>query len=86
MYRLPAMPTVLRIDGLRFLFYSNEGRPRESPHIHVRQDRNEAKFWLRPEVSLAYNDGFGARRLNRIQKQVEQNRERLEDAWHDYFA
>ena len=80
------MPVVLRIDGLRFLFYSNEGSPREPPHIHVLQDRDEAKFWLRPEVSLAYNDGFDARRLNRIQKLVERNREKLEDAWHDYFA
>ena len=36
------MPVVLRIDGLRFLFYSNEGTPREPPHIHVLQNRDEA--------------------------------------------
>lgn len=80
------MPVVLRIDGLRFLFYSNEGTPREPPHIHVLQDRDEAKFWLTPEVSLAYNDGFGARRLNGIRKLVERNREGLENAWHEYFT
>lgn len=27
------MPTVLRVDGYRFFFYSNEGN--EPPHIHV---------------------------------------------------
>ena len=70
----PVMPVVLRIEGLRFLFYSNEGSPREPPHIQVLQDRDEAKFWPHPEVSLAYNDGFDARRLNRIQKLVERNR------------
>ncbi len=46
-----SMPVVLRVGGLRFLFYSNEGSPREQPHIHVLQDRDEAKFRLRPEVS-----------------------------------
>ena len=80
------MPVVLRAGGLRFLFYSNEGSPREPPHIHALQGRDEAKFWLRPEVSLAYNDGFDARRLNRIQKLVERNREQIEDAWHEYFT
>ena len=80
------MPVVLRIDGLRFLFYSNEGSPREPPHIHVLQGQDEAKFWLTPEVSLAYNDGFSARKLNGIQKLVEHNRERLKDEWHGYFS
>ena len=81
-----SMPVVLRIDGLRFLFYSNEGSPREPPHVHVLQGRDEAKFWLAPEVSLVYNDGFSARQINRIQKLVAQNRESLETAWHEHFA
>lgn len=58
------MPIVLRIDGFKFLFYSNEGNPREPAHIHVRRGRDEAKFWLNPDVALDYNDGLGARELN----------------------
>jgi hypothetical protein len=54
------MPTALRLDGYRFFFYSDEGNPREPPHIHVRQGRNEAKFWLQPNVCLAYNEGLDA--------------------------
>jgi len=80
------MPVVLRIDGFRFLFYSNEGDPREPPHIHVLQGQGEAKFWLHPAVSLAYNDGFTARTLNQLQRLAEQHREELERAWHEYFA
>ena len=80
------MPVVLRLEGFRFMFYSNEGDPREPVHIHVRQGRDEAKFWLSPEVSLAYNDGFDARTLNRIRRFVEEHREHLERAWHEYFA
>jgi Domain of unknown function (DUF4160) len=80
------MPVVLRIDGLTFHFYSNEGTPREPAHIHVRQGRDEAKFWLLPDVVLAYNDGLNARTLNRAHRLVEQHRNRLEGAWNEYFA
>jgi len=52
----------------------------------VIQDRGGAGFWLTPEVSLACNDGFGARRLNGIRKLVERNMEGLENAWHEYFT
>jgi Domain of unknown function (DUF4160) len=45
------MPVVLRLDGFKFMFYSNEGTPREPVHIHVRRERDEAKFWLLPSVA-----------------------------------
>lgn len=80
------MPTVLRHGGYRFFFYSDEGEPREPPHIHVRQGRDEVKFWLHPDVTLSYNEGFDARTLNRLQKMVELHRDELERAWHDYFS
>lgn len=80
------MPVVLRFESFKFMFYSNEGDPREPVHIHVRQGREEAKFWLSPEVSLAYNEGFDARTLNRIRRLVEEHSEHLERAWHEYFA
>jgi hypothetical protein len=44
------MPTVLRIMGYRFFFYSLEGH--EPPHIHVERDEKLAKYWLDP-VELA---------------------------------
>jgi Domain of unknown function (DUF4160) len=48
------MPVVFRHRGFRFLFYSNEGDPREPAHIHAVKDDIDAKFWLFPEVSVAY--------------------------------
>ena len=60
------MPTVFFERGYRFFFYSNEGSPREPVHIHVEKDDSEAKFWLRPEVHLAYNDGYTARILREL--------------------
>ena len=80
------MPTVLRARGFRFFFYSNEGRPREPPHVHVEQGEREAKFWLRPEVHLAYNDGFSARALRELLTLIEANRGRSEKAWNEFFG
>ena len=80
------VPTIFRIRGFRFFFYSNEGRPREPPHVHIEQGNREATFGLRPEVHLANNDGFGARALREVLRRVEANRERIERAWHDFFG
>jgi Domain of unknown function (DUF4160) len=74
------MPTVFRPRGFRFFFYSNEARPPEPPHVHVEQGESEAKFRLRPEVHLAYNDGFGARALRELLALVEGNRKRIENS------
>ena len=79
------MPVIFRSKGFRFFFYSNEGRPREAAHIHVEQGENEAKFWLRPTVSLAYNDGFNAKTLRELLRLIGANREFIEKAWDDFF-
>ena len=80
------MPTVLRSGGCRLFFYSNEGRPREPVHIHIECGSGEAKLWLRPEVSVAYNDGLNARDLATAIRLAEANRETIETAWRDFFG
>ncbi len=80
------MPVVLRVRGFNFLFYSNEGNPREPVHIHARRERDEAKFWLRPMVAMAYNDGLSARELNEARRLVEAHRDIFERVWNEYFA
>ncbi|MDR3792966.1 MAG: DUF4160 domain-containing protein [Terracidiphilus sp.] len=80
------MPEVFRERGFRFFFYSNEGSPREPVHIHVEKEGIEAKFWLRPAVRVAYNDGYDARTLRLLTEIVEANRERIERAWYEYFG
>jgi hypothetical protein len=80
------MPTVFRERGFRFFFYSNEGSPREPVHIHVEKDSVEAKFWLKPEIRVAYNDGYDARTLRELMGIVAFNRARIERAWNEYFG
>jgi hypothetical protein len=80
------MPVVLRRGSLRFFFYSDEGTPREPPHIHVRQPGCEAKLWLRAGLPEAYNRGFSARELRGIRELIEANREQIERAWNEFFG
>lgn len=80
------MQVVLRIDGFRFLFYGNEGNPREPVHIHVRAGRDEARFWPSPKVMLAYNRGLTTPAIKRAQSLVEEHRAELERAWNEFFS
>lgn len=57
------MPVVLRDRGLRYFFFSNEGTPRETPHVHVKGGGSDAKIWLEPDVSIAESYGFNSREL-----------------------
>ncbi|RAT10783.1 MULTISPECIES: DUF4160 domain-containing protein [Lonsdalea] len=80
------MPVILRLNGFKFFFYSNEGNPREPAHIHVRNTENEAKFWTENGVKLSRNDGFDARTLRELTKMIEQNQTLFVEAWYDYFS
>lgn len=80
------MPVVFRYKSFRFFFYSNEGNPRESMHIHVRSADGEAKFWLTPTIYLADSDGFDARTLRELLGIVTANKELFERSWNEYFA
>jgi hypothetical protein len=71
------MPTVLRISGFRFFFYSLEG--------HVEHGDAVAKFWLEP-VRLAESHGFRAHELNRLLALVVEHRLRFTEAWNAHFG
>jgi hypothetical protein len=77
------MPTVLISGPYRFFFYS--GDRDEPPHIHVERERNKAKFWLDP-VRLQDSRGFSQSEINRIQRLVEENRERFLRRWSEFFS
>jgi len=77
------MPTVLRDGPYSFIFFSSDYP--EPAHIHVKRDRQIAKFWLKP-VSIAKNQGFKQHELNQIARLVVKHQQILLEAWHDYFS
>lgn len=75
-------PTVLRRGPYRFFFFASDRN--EPVHVHVARADKTAKLWLSP-VRRAYNYGFGATELNRIERLVREHEAELVKAWHDYF-
>jgi hypothetical protein len=80
------MPVVFRHRGYRFHFYANEGDPREPAHIHVEKDGIDAKFWLWPDVVVAYNDGFNARALRDLIEIITNRRQHITNVWNQFFG
>jgi len=76
-------PTILRIKGYRFYFLSNE---ENRIHVHITCADGEAKFWLEPIVSLATYHRLNSRKLNELQKLVEEHKDEIIKAWKKYFS
>ncbi|MSP01606.1 MAG: DUF4160 domain-containing protein [Acetobacteraceae bacterium] len=68
-----------------FFFFSNEGDPREPPHIHARGAGGEAKFWLCPDVSVACSEAFNDPTLAGITRAIALRKYPIERAWYDHF-
>ena len=75
-------PTVFRESGFRFFFFSRE---EERMHVHVYCGDGEAKFWLKPEISLAKNYGLSNQQLSKIERIVREHENELISAWNKYF-
>ena len=76
------MPTVRGIPGpYRFSFYSYDCE--EPPHVHVRRERKEAKFWL-DGVRIEREGGFSGHELRAIGRIIEANIDKLREAWNEH--
>jgi len=76
------MPTLLRVEGFRFFFYSNERQ--EPPHVHVEKGDGEAKLWLQP-VELAYSNGLTPAELRRVRELVFEHQATFVERWNEHF-
>lgn len=81
-YPDPVRPTVLRVRGFRFYFFSRE-EPR--PHVHVQNANGEAKFWIDPAVELCANYGLKSQEITEAQQLVEEHVDDIRRAWTKHF-
>jgi Domain of unknown function (DUF4160) len=77
------MPTILRWNGYRFYFFSNEGH--EPPHVHIDKAGRSCKFWLTP-VRLSQNRGYADHEMKEIHAKVAECEQEFVDAWNGYFG
>jgi hypothetical protein len=75
-------PTVLRVRGFRFYFFSREEL---RPHVHVEHASGEAKFWIEPFVELEANYGLKSRQVTEAQRLIEEHLDDIRHAWAKHF-
>jgi len=75
-------PTVLRVRGYRFFFFSRE---ETRPHVHVQHATGEAKFWLEPTVEVALNFGLTPQRLATALRYAGEHASEIRHAWQAHF-
>ena len=75
------MPTILREDGFDVFFYANEHLPR---HVHVKKGDDIARIEL--ETMTITRSTFKAGDIRRMIQIVRAHRDRLMEAWDEYFA
>ncbi|NOX84414.1 MAG: DUF4160 domain-containing protein [Chlorobi bacterium] len=76
-------PTVLRIKGYRFFFFSRE---EERMHIHVLSNEGEAKFWLFPEIRIVKSHKFSSKQVKEIEEIIKEHHDEFVNAWRKYFS
>lgn len=75
------MPTILRIEGYRFFFFSDEHNPK---HIHIEKGDGYARIELDTlKVTDSYN--LNSKDLKKLTKLVKENNTKLQGAWDEYF-
>ncbi len=77
------MPTILRQDGFRFYFFSNENQ--EPPHVHIDKNNCTMKIWLH-DNTIACTIGYNTKEINKLIKITSKNNLLLERAWHEHFS
>lgn len=78
------MPRIKLIGPYDFRFHSR-GEALERPHIHIRRERRNAKFWI-DHVEFATNHGFASHELNQIENLVREHQAEFLEAWYAYFG
>jgi len=75
------MPTIFKIDGFRFFFFSDEHTPE---HIHIEKGDAYARIELENlKVTDSYN--LNSKELKKLLKLVQENKDKLEGVWNEYF-
>ena len=77
------MAEVLRIGSIVIFFYSADLQ--ERMHVHVRQRRNEVKYWIEPEIEYAnrVRGSFANHELNKIEKLLREHRSVIAQKWNE---
>ena len=76
-------PTIFRVRGYRFYFFSRE---ESRMHVHVHHESGEAKIWLEPAIAVAQNFGLSPARLAAALRAVREHEGEIRAGWETHFG
>ncbi len=76
-------PTVFRAKNYRFFFFSRE---ESRMHIHVNSTEGESKFWMEPDIEIAYNKGLSMKALNEAYALIKEHEDEIRKCWKEHFG
>jgi hypothetical protein len=72
------MRVIFREKGYEFSFFMFDlGEPM---HVHVRQGRKQAKYWIEP-LALAWMRGYRQQELHEIERLIHDNEDLIREVW-----
>ena len=75
------MPTVLKIDGFRFFFFSDEHTPE---HIHIEKGDSYIRIEIESlKMTNSYN--INSKETKKLVNLVSEHKDKLREAWNEYF-
>ena len=74
------MPTLLKLNGFKFFFYSNEHEPK---HIHIMKNDEFAKINLE-NLEVLFSS-FKSKDLAFVLKVIKEHKNEFERTWDEYF-
>ncbi len=77
------MPTILRKEGFRFFFYSNERN--EPSHIHVAGKGGELKVWI-PSMIIEFSYDLSPAEQRNIIKIIKENLKLFKEKWNEFSS
>lgn len=81
------MPTILRENGWRLFFYSNERN--EPLHIHACKGETICKYWIIPEIPLilkARSANLNTTLKREIETILYRHHKTIQQKWYDFFG
>jgi len=75
------MPTIFKMDGYRFFFFSDEHTPK---HIHIEKADAYARIEI-DSLKVTHSYNLNSKELKKLLKLVQDNKLKLQGAWNEYF-
>ena len=75
-------PPLFQVDDFRYYFFARNDK---RMHIHVSHPDGTAKFWLEPQVALAWHTGLSGAQLGEVERFIGEHRAHMRQIWRTWL-